>query len=363
MTTPKAPEPLGYLDPAPALPIKQGTTEFYLFTISAKKLLTIAYTSERTQYNRTGIQRGLRPDRLREIGKFLTAAGARPPLLPNAIIVSLSADSYFRDGHIHICNRPAGEAFVIDGQHRLWAFDPKYSGETDLTVVVTAFINLDDAGKAFIFRSINGNQRKINPSLVYDLIPMLRDKETVAFEDRRCHDIVVFLNDSPESPWKDRIGMVGAGDRIISQSSFISALKKLFKKGHMFASSDADFFEERMQHEVLKEYFKSIQNDYSVEWDNKAFFLCKYVGVSAVLNLLERILLDLKGKDVSLSDENGLRVSQNEFGQYISKLRTFSFSTTEAKKEGISYVGEGGISELTKRVVAVVFGEANANSH
>lgn len=359
---PDTSEQVTYLDPVPALPVTQGNSTFYLFAISAKMLLEIAYTSERTQYNRTGIQRGLRPDRLRDIGRFLTPNGSTP-LLPNTIIISLSAQSHFRNGHIHICHQPAGEAFVIDGQHRLWAFDPKYSGTTDLNVVVAAFIDLDDAGKADIFRSINGNQRKINPSLVYDLIPMLRDRESVAFEDWRCHDIVMFLNEALDSPWKDRIGMVGAGDRIISQSSFISALKKLLKRGHLFANDQPDFFEERMQHEILIEYFKAVQSTYSVEWDNKAFFLCKYVGVSATLSLLERIVTDLREKNISISDKNGLRIGQNNFAPYISKLRIFSFSTAEEKKKGISYVGEGGISELTKRVIACVFGEQDANNH
>jgi DGQHR domain-containing protein len=349
-------EPVEFLEPIPALKVMQGKTTFYVFAISAKKLLGIVYTSERTQYNRTGIQRGLRPDRLREIGQFLTSNGPNPPLLPNAIIISLSPDSHFKDGHIHICKRPAGEAFVIDGQHRLWAFQPKYSGNTDLDIVVTAFINLDDSGKAFIFRSINGNQRKINPSLVYDLIPMLRDKESVSFEDKRGQDLVVLLNETPDSPWKDRIGMVGAGDRIISQSSFISALKKLFKRGHLFASIDPDFFEERMQHELLIEYFKAIHNSYSVQWDNKAFFLCKYVGVSALLNLLERIIADLRQKKTAISNAADLQINRDTFEPYVAKLTQFSFSTTEEKAKGISYVGEGGISELTKRVVSLVFG-------
>ena len=66
---PQKAEGLTYLDPIPAIPVQQGETTFYLFAISAKKLLEIAYTSERTQYNKTGIQRGLRPDRLREIGR------------------------------------------------------------------------------------------------------------------------------------------------------------------------------------------------------------------------------------------------------------------------------------------------------
>jgi hypothetical protein len=222
---------------------------------------------------------------------------------------------------------------------------------------VTAFINLDDSGKAFIFRSINGNQRKINPSLVYDLIPMLRDRESVVFEDKRCQELVVFLNETADSPWKDRIGMVGAGARIISQSSFISALKKLFKKGHLFTSGDPDFFEERMQQELLLEYFRAVHDSYSVQWDNKAFFLCKYVGVSALLSLLERVIADLREKSTVISDATGLKIGIDNFAPYISKLKSFSFSTAEEKKKGISYVGEGGITELTKRVVSVVFGQ------
>jgi DGQHR domain-containing protein len=345
-----------FLDPIPAFPVTQGKTTFYLFAISARKLLEIAYTSERTQYNRTETQRGLRPERLKEIGRFLTSNGSNPPLLPNAIIVSLSSQSYFRDGRIHIRRCPAGEAFVIDGQHRLWAFNPEYSGDTDLDVVVTAFIDLDDSSKAFIFRSVNGNQRKINPSLVYDLIPMLRDTESVAFEDKRCHDLVVLLNETPDSPWKDRISMVGGGGRIISQSSFISALKKLFKKGHLFANTDADFFEERMQHELLLAYFQAIHRSYSVQWDNKAFFLCKYVGVSSLLNLLEQIIADLRKKRTVISNATGLKIDEDTFDPYIAKLAKFSFSTAEEKKAGISYVGEGGIAELTRRVIAIVFG-------
>ncbi|MCY4388480.1 MAG: DGQHR domain-containing protein [Desulfurellaceae bacterium] len=352
----KKPESKKFLAPIQALSVLQGEKEFYLFTISAKKLLQVAYTSERTQYNREGIQRGLRTDRLRAIGKFLTANGSTPLLLPNAIIVSLSSKSYYKDGCLYIHECPAGEAFVIDGQHRLWAFDPKYSGEVDLNVVVTAFIDLDDSNKASIFRSINGNQRKINPSLVYDLIPMLRDKETVTFEDERCQDLVALLNEeTPDSPWKDRISMVGGGNRIISQASFISALKKLFKKGHLFSSTGQDFFEQRLQHDLLLAYFKAIQGSYSVQWDNKAFFLCKYVGVSALLNLLEDIVTDLRKKDIPVSDKDGLCIDKETFTPYMKKLEQFSFSTAEEKKKGITYVGEGGIRELTRRVISLVF--------
>ena len=345
-----------FLDPIATLPVIRGKETFYLFSISAKMLLRIAYTSERTRHSQIETQRGLHPDRLRDMGQSLVSNGSSPPFLPNAIIISLSSESYHKDGYLHIRERPAGEAFVIDGQYRLWAFDPKYSGEADLDIVVTAFIDLDDSGKASIFRSINGNQRKINPSLVYDLIPMLRNQETVAFEDRRCRDLVALLNEeTPDSPWKNRISMAGGGNRIISQSSFISALKRLFKKDHLFASTNRDFFEQRMQHDLLLEYFKAIQSLYSIQWDNKAFFLCKYVGVSALLNLLERIVDDLKERGVPVSDENGLRIDKKTFVPYVRKLEQFSFSTAEEKKKGFTYVDEDGIRELNNRVSALVF--------
>jgi hypothetical protein len=150
--------------------------------------------------------------------------------------------------------------------------------------------------------------------------------------------------------------MVGTGDRIISQSSFITALKKLFKKGHLFASTDPDFFEERMQEELLLGYFRTISHSYSAQWDNKEFFLCKYVGVSAVLNLLERIITDLRGKPIAISDSTGLKIGQETFQTYVSRLRSFSFSAAEARAKGFSYVGEAGITALTRVVTSAVFG-------
>lgn len=344
-----------FLEPRPALEVRQGKFIFYVFYIPAKILLPISYTSERTQDNRRGIQRGLRKDRLKDLGKYIQGQTSGPPVLPNTIIVSLSENSYFLDGHIHIANRPSAEAFVLDGQHRLWAFDSKWSGDTDLNLVVSAFINLEDEFKALVFRTINGEQRKINPSLVYDLIPMLREKDWVKFEDQRAQDLVEDLNSRRESPWQNRIAMVGGSDRIISQSSFITAIKKLFKAGHIFSNDDPDFFEAAVQSELLLLYSNILADTYSQEWDNKNHLLCKYVGVSAVFNLLEMIVRDLRQKGISLTNEVGLTLNKEHFEPYVNKLRQFDFSAKAAKQEGKSYVGEGGISELTKRISALVF--------
>jgi DGQHR domain-containing protein len=346
---------IDYLDPLPALAVNQGEFTFYVFQIPAKTLLSIAFTSSRTQQNRTGIQRGLRKDRLREIGRYLKGEAGGPPILPNTIIVSLSDQSYFQDGYIHIANQSSAEAFVLDGQHRLWAFSTEWAGDTDLNLVVSAFINIADKFKAQIFRKINGEQKKIDPSLVYDLIPMLRGENWVKFEDERAHDLVEDLNTKDESPWKDKIGMVGGSDRIISQSSFITAIKKLFKKGHVFSTDDKDFFEYAVQSDLLLLYSRQLASIYPIAWDNKRFFLCKYVGVGATFNLLERIIEDLRKKDILLTNQVGLTLDGKNLQSYLQKLQPFDFSSETAKKEGKSYVGEGGINELTRRVSALVF--------
>jgi DGQHR domain-containing protein len=344
------PNKITHLPGVAAIPVKQGDVTFYILTIKGKTLLSVAYTSERTQYNKKGIQRGLRTDRLREIGNFIKNRAGKVPALPNAIIVSLSTDSYFKQGMLYIAEKASGEAFVVDGQHRLWSFSEEYSGNTDFDIVVTAFINLSDPHKAEIFRSINGNQRKINPSLVYDLIPMLRDSEAINFEDRRAQELVETLNGDSESPWKDRISMVGGADRIISQSSFITAIKKLFKKDRIFASTDPDFFEEKLQSDILLRYFRLISEEYSAEWDNKSFLLCKYVGVSALINLLDLIIKDLRARKKAISDEKELVLSDQSISLYIKKLSSFRFNATDEKVQGFTYVGEGGVTSLTNRI-------------
>jgi hypothetical protein len=65
---------------------------------------------------------------------------------------------------------------VIDGQHRLWAFeDAELSGDFELPVV--AFVGLDLRWQAYLFYTINIKPKKINASLAFDLYPLLRTQE------------------------------------------------------------------------------------------------------------------------------------------------------------------------------------------
>src|SRR5690606_21689187 len=61
---------------------------------------------------------------------------------------------------------------VIDGQHRLWAFEGTSQFER-FELPVVAFIGLDISWQAYLFWTINIKPKRINASLAFDLYPLL----------------------------------------------------------------------------------------------------------------------------------------------------------------------------------------------
>ena len=137
---------------------------------------------------------------------------------------------------------------IIDGQHRLWAFDENepLSGNFELPVV--AYYNLDRSWQAYLFYTINIKPVKINTSLGYDLYPLLRTQEwlenskegLLAYRETRSQEIVEALWSFPESPWFKRINMIGeSGGPTMSQAAFVRTLSNsFFKKTNGLFSSN-----------------------------------------------------------------------------------------------------------------------------
>ena len=104
---------------------------------------------------------------------------------------------------------------VIDGQHRLWAFDDFDPGD-EFELPVVAFHGLDRGWQAYLFWSINITPKKINRSLAFDLYPLLRQQSWLdkffghpIYRETRCQELVEALWGHPESPWYQRINMLG----------------------------------------------------------------------------------------------------------------------------------------------------------
>src|SRR5580704_10164817 len=120
---------------------------------------------------------------------------------------------------------------VIDGQHRLFAFD-KSTPSADFDLPVVAFLGLDISWQAYLFWTINIKPKKINPSLAFDLYPLLRTEDWLdvqepfgVYRETRAQELVEILWSYPKSAWHQRIDMIGERGRgFVSQASFVRSL-------------------------------------------------------------------------------------------------------------------------------------------
>tara|TARA_A100000171_G_scaffold27215_1_gene25387 strand:+ start:2735 stop:4918 length:2184 start_codon:yes stop_codon:yes gene_type:complete len=125
---------------------------------------------------------------------------------------------------------------IIDGQHRLWAFDEKEAFDGNYELPVIAYYDLDRAWQAYLFYTINIKPVKINTSLGYDLYPLLRTQKwlesskegLIFYRENRAQELVEALWTYKASPWRNRIKMLGEGEGNISQAAFIRALTSSF---------------------------------------------------------------------------------------------------------------------------------------
>ena len=137
---------------------------------------------------------------------------------------------------------------VIDGQHRLAAFDETASGDKykKYELPVIAFHGLSRERQAYLFYTINMRPKRINASLAYDLYPLLRQAtwlesgpdahKVPAYREIRSREIIDLLWGHPKSPWFHRINMLGeslgqeAGTQV-SQAAWVRSLYSTFMKG------------------------------------------------------------------------------------------------------------------------------------
>jgi DGQHR domain-containing protein len=129
---------------------------------------------------------------------------------------------------------------VIDGQHRLWAFDEDTSDEPvpdDFELPVVAFYGLDIAWQAYLFWSINVSPKKINPSHAFDLYPLLRTQEWLdtvgelpVYREARAQELTETLYSHPQSAWCGRINMLGERGTTagVSQAAWVRSLLSTF---------------------------------------------------------------------------------------------------------------------------------------
>ncbi len=260
---------------------------FYTFGLSASTLRSLSGIYRRTtaggqlRSQDLGIQRAHEKGRSDEIHEFvrygypwsnLSPTQRRDPRyndlrkpgwLPTAIVINVLTPTDERRGRrvdptdiIHIDEDGEGAANivlprrdpswqpksifpieVIDGQHRLWAFD-EGDDAAEFELPVIAFHGLDISWQAYLFWTINIKPKRINASLAYDLYPLLRTEDWLErfegpyiYRETRAQELTEALWSHPESPWQGRINMLGeAGTKQVSQAAWVRSLLATYIK-------------------------------------------------------------------------------------------------------------------------------------
>lgn len=277
----------------------QNDKDILLFSIEGSELANIALYKQHESGDRESIQRKFDIQRSRKISSELKL---KRLFMPNSIVINLDLETnnlniedIYTDGKLNWnIIKDKLKAFVIDGQHRLRAFE--YYNES-YDVVVSAYINLSLAEIADIFIQINYNQKPVNKSLVYDLLGI---NKSINPEFFIYHNVVEKLNTFEDSPFFNSIKMLGYGDGLISQSSLISAIDK-YKLSKNLKNFGLDPTEDNL-FAILFFYFKAVKKHFESAWMNKTP-LVKSAGMKAMVLLIQDviILIDTEINETSIN--------------------------------------------------------------
>lgn len=172
-----------------AMKVSQPFADYYACVIPSGTLKEISFSLKAENINGTiqGVQRLLNNKRLHEISKFIDGESAA---FPNSIILGanfLKSGRYAGESerclvepttteNLYIIKVPKNSEVlsIIDGQHRLYAFE---YAETQMDLLCAIYIDLAMPYQAFLFSTINYNQGKVDKSLAYQLFGYELDNE------------------------------------------------------------------------------------------------------------------------------------------------------------------------------------------
>lgn len=239
--------------------LEQPIGDMFLVKMRATQVASIAASRTRKSYNdHSGIQRKLDPYRIKSIAEFCKTKNA---MFPTPIILSASSDYFKINAEESTLAIPEiGEeenkfCSIVDGQHRLEGL--KESGVIEKFELLVSFVfDTDPSRDAFLFSTINGNQKPVSRSLIYDLYGLSRSRTV----EKTCNKVMRSLNgeDNTRSELSGKIKMLGYKDDfsqngIVSQAAMIKNLMKLITDKSERDNIDIEFGRE-LQHLDSRQY-------------------------------------------------------------------------------------------------------------
>ncbi len=229
----------------PALQAKMGEHTCYTFSIRPEYLLKIAYVSHRAKGKATDVdtyQRMMRKSRLKKIRRYIDENG----LFPTNIVINLEGDKTARFdrregggdhgakyGTLHL--RPTyRSAWIIDGQHRLFAYSGSPRAATSYLNVL-AFQGLPPDRQAQLFIDINHEQKSVKRSLLQELYAELHwDAPDEASRVQAVISKAIHaLDQQADSPFRGRV-LLSDDTRTALRCISLTALFRALNQSGMF---------------------------------------------------------------------------------------------------------------------------------
>ncbi len=261
-------------------------------------LISHATPSWRLDDPEKGFQRVVSEKRALQIAKTVLDYGRT---FPNAIVLATDKnDLRIQDG---IVTLPTKIKFlVVDGQHRLWA--QKFS-ENIANYACMIHMGLSEEEMASLFIEINDNQKRVPPSLRWDLVRLVRPEEEP--NTIRAADLVYYLATEDRSPLYQRIDLTGETPALrIKQASLAPEIKGIVGKAPL---KEVGY---DIQASVLIAFFEALRDRDPQPWHEGSSVLC--------MNRVLRVLIKLLPKLLGQIEKSPGQIIASDFSPFLSNL-------------------------------------------
>lgn len=352
---------------------RQPIGEFFVGVMPSDVLCKITYTDTRRVDSRlieryAGLNRPISQPRVNEISHYVKTVAAT---FPNSIIVAIDSENILhQDEHSLTIKIQEDVAKIIDGQHRITGLQVSQPANFDL--VVSIFVDIPVEDQAEIFSVINLKQARVDKSVVYDLFDLSNERSP----QKTSHDIAKSLNSDTDSPFYQKIKMLGRNPKLLdgdilykaplTQAAFIKSLlpmisdnpdrdRDLLKRGGKIQCSSngketkavfCKYFrddEDAVIARIMANYFNAVKETFPQEWENNNNPLSKTIGYGALMRLLRTDLFPI--------GEEKKDLSKDFFKSYFAKAKNQVNFTFE------KYAPAGkGESDIYRDLRRVIFG-------
>ncbi|MEW6034302.1 MAG: DGQHR domain-containing protein [Chloroflexota bacterium] len=335
----------------PAVRTKMGGHYCYTVSVSPEYLLKISYVSHRSKGKASDVntyQRMVSKSRLNRIKEYISREG----IFPTNIVLNLEKKRVAFERIHQETDLPKDQgllgwlemhpayksAWVIDGQHRLFA----YSGHPKATkslLSILAFEGLPPSKQAELFIDINSKQKAVRRSLLQELYAELHwdAKEPQVRVRAIISKAIQELDADPESPLYQRIQKADESrdpTRCITLTSIYSAIEKtgfyivkekgdqVLEFGPLWAGDNEATLERTVY--VLNNWFLVIRESASDWWEKGSApggGLAMNDGVATCINVLRSVFqhLDSKGQKLIHLDKGDLSSCIKPYAEALGK--------------------------------------------